>query len=180
MTWVIGGSFIIGVAIVIRCCFHKWCIKTYNCLTCQHKKNKTAKPWDDMTPEEAEEKAKRDMEREIRKQEAKALQMKQFKSNPDLTAGATSNPLTGGGGSRAPGAQQKHHSQKKEDSGEFDFEIGNDDRESSYVGFEDTYDMNADQDSGEAAQSAKSKKNPFNRDRRNSSEQRSQDGVHQF
>ena len=61
-----------------------------------------------------------------------------------------------------------------------DFEDDGGSRDGSYVGFDDAYDM----DQGDARESqapAKSmKKNPFNRDRRNSSEQRGKDGVHAF
>ena len=120
-TYVIGGSVLLGLAICIRLCFHKQCVRTINCLTCKKDMSvKSKDAWNDMTPEEAEAKAKRDMEREIRKQEAKALQMKQFKSNNNLNTGTTDNPLQHGGGSRrAPGANQRDDAHKKDSSGEF-------------------------------------------------------------
>ena len=59
-----------------------------------------------------------------------------------------------------------------------DFEDEGGSRDGSYVGFDDAYDM--DQDDARESQAPANKKNPFNRDRRNSSEQRGKDGVHAF
>jgi hypothetical protein len=118
-TFIIGGSVFLVLAVIIRICFHKECIKVINCFTCNRSKNTTPKSaWNDMTPEEAEAKARKDMEREIRKQEAKAMQMKQFKSSNNISQ-ETTNPIAAGGGSRAPGSAKKDNLTNKDSSGEF-------------------------------------------------------------
>ena len=119
LTYIIGGSVFLALAIVIRICFHKECIRVYNCFLCKKSKNTTPKSaWNDMTPEEAEAKARKDMEREIRKQEAKAMQMKQFKSANNLNQ-ETANPIAVGGVHRAPGSAKKDNLAKEDSAGDF-------------------------------------------------------------
>ena len=59
-----------------------------------------------------------------------------------------------------------------------DFEDDSGSRDGSYVGYDDAYDM--DEGGSHESHAPANKKNPFNRDRRNSSEQRGKDGVHAF